>query len=380
MHFATLNIGSRRLLGRKFDDEVVQRYIQHCPYKIVPSLGSCNDKKPMIAVSYQGKKKEFEAVEISDMILKKLKKDAEAYIGNEVKNAVITVSASFSNLQLQATKDAGVIAGFNVLRIIDVPTAAAMAYGYGKKAADGRRNLLVFGLGREYCEVYLVEIEKEVYKVKSTSENDTLGGQNFDNALVSYFVDEFKRKYGTNINQYPRVMNSLRVACEKVNIVLSSTFGTTIEINSLFVGIHFRSYMSRVCWNNLSTPIPREDRRKEGLFHRSWRGYPINADLTTSKRKIQSSSSYCDKLKGEIADIDASIARLMDQRASLESDLATAQFNLTGLTDYLTTQMELTKEHLNRFSSFQTAEKLEYDARHSLGVALDCLGSFFASL
>ncbi|XP_074282742.1 heat shock cognate 70 kDa protein-like [Silene latifolia] len=339
--------GSRRLLGRKFDDEVVQRYIQHCPYKIVPSLGSCNDKKPMIAVSYQGKKKEFEAVEISAMILKKLKKDAEAYIGNEVKNAVITVPASFSNLQLQATKDIGVIAGFNVLRIIDEPTAAAMAYGYGKKAADGRRNLLVFGLGREYCEVYLVEIEKEVYKVKSTSENDTLGGQNFDNALVSYFVDEFKRKYGTNINQYPRVMNSLRVACEKVNIVLSSTFGTTIEINSLFVGIHFRSYMSH---------------------------------LTTSKRKIQSSSSYCDKLKGEIADIDASIARLMDQRASLESDLATAQFNLTGLTDYLTTQMELTKEHLNRFSSFQTAEKLEYDARHSLGVALDCLGSFFASL
>ena len=173
------------------------------PYKVIPGSGD----KPMIVVQYKGEEKQFSAEEISSMVLIKMREIAEAYLGSTVKNAVVTVPAYFNDSQRQATKDAGVIAGLNVMRIINEPTAAAIAYGLDKKATSvGEKNVLIFDLGGGTFDVSLLTIEEGIFEVKATAGDTHLGGEDFDNRLVNHFVQEFKRKHKKDITGNPRAL------------------------------------------------------------------------------------------------------------------------------------------------------------------------------
>ncbi|XP_021760868.1 heat shock cognate 70 kDa protein 2-like [Chenopodium quinoa] len=245
---------AKRLIGRSFNDESVLKDMGLWPFKVVACFGSNNEKKPMIVVNYKGQEKEFSAEEISAMILSKMKETAEAYLGTNVKDAVITVPAYFNTLQRQATKDAGIIAGLNVLRIINEPTAAAFAYCLDKKAS-GRKNVMVFDLGGGTFDVSLVVIEKESFEVKSVNGDTHLGGEDIDNNMVSHFVEEFKRKYRKDIKKNHKAMGRLRAACEVAKRNLSTTSSTLIELDCLFDGIDFSSCMTRARFEKLNMEL-----------------------------------------------------------------------------------------------------------------------------
>ncbi|KAE9276867.1 Heat shock protein [Phytophthora fragariae] len=236
---------AKRLTGRKFSDPVVQADIKHWPFKISSGPGD----KPQITVQFKGESKTFQPEEISSMVLIKMREVAEAFIGKEVKNAVITVPAYFNDSQRQATKDAGAIAGLNVLRIINEPTAAAIAYGLDKKG--GERNVLIFDLGGGTFDVSLLSIEEGIFEVKATAGDTHLGGEDFDNRLVEYFVQEFKRKHRKDLTQNQRALRRLRTACERAKRTLSSSAQAYIEIDSLFDGIDFNSTITRARFEDL---------------------------------------------------------------------------------------------------------------------------------
>ncbi|XP_021760870.1 heat shock cognate 70 kDa protein-like [Chenopodium quinoa] len=240
----------KRLIGRGFYDEAVQNDIKLWPFKVVPS--NDEDKKPLIVVTYMGKEKKFTAEEISAMVLSKIKEIAEAYLGVTVKNVVVTVPAYFNNLQRQATKDAGVIAGLNIIRIINEPTAAAIAYGLDRKAATGKTNVMVFDLGGGTLDVSLITIESDAFEVKSVSGDTHLGGEDFDNRIVNYFVNEIKRKHRKDISGNSKAIGRLRAACEKAKRILSSAAVTSIDIDCLFEGIDFSSSFPRARFEKLS--------------------------------------------------------------------------------------------------------------------------------
>mmetsp|Transcript_36200 Transcript_36200/g.90346 ORF Transcript_36200/g.90346 Transcript_36200/m.90346 type:complete len:423 (-) Transcript_36200:81-1349(-) len=236
---------AKRLIGRRFSDSVVQADIKHWPFKVIQKEGD----KPHIQVEYKGETKVFAPEEISSMILVKMREVAEAFLGSTVPNAVITVPAYFNDAQRQATKDAGTISGLNVMRIINEPTAAAIAYGLDKK--DGEKNILVFDLGGGTFDVSLLTIDNGVFEVIATSGDTHLGGEDFDNRLVNHFVQEFKRKHKKDIMENPRTMRRLRTACERAKRTLSSSTQTSIEIDSLYEGIDFFSSITRARFEEL---------------------------------------------------------------------------------------------------------------------------------
>ncbi|KAG6620144.1 heat shock 70 kDa protein [Phytophthora cinnamomi] len=236
---------AKRLIGRKFSDPVVQADIKHWPFKLTSGPGD----KPQITVQFKGETKTFQPEEISSMVLIKMREVAEAFIGKEVKNAVITVPAYFNDSQRQATKDAGAIAGLNVLRIINEPTAAAIAYGLDKKG--GERNVLIFDLGGGTFDVSLLSIEEGIFEVKATAGDTHLGGEDFDNRLVEYFVQEFKRKHRKDLTQNQRALRRLRTACERAKRTLSSSAQAYIEIDSLYDGVDFNSTITRARFEDL---------------------------------------------------------------------------------------------------------------------------------
>ena len=236
---------AKRLIGRKFDDAEVQSDMKHWPFKIISKEG-----KPVIQIQYRGEEKQFTPEEVSAMILVKMKETAEAYLETTVTNAVVTVPAYFNDSQRQATKDAGVIAGLNVLRIINEPTAAAIAYGLDKKVL-GERKVLIFDLGGGTFDVSLLTIEEGIFEVKATAGDTHLGGEDFDNRLVNHFVAEFKRKNKKDISGNPRALRRLRTACERAKRTLSSAAQTTIEIDSLFDGIDFYTSLTRARFEEL---------------------------------------------------------------------------------------------------------------------------------
>ena len=244
---------AKRLIGRKFQDSAVQDDIKHWPFKVKAGA----DQKPMIEVQYKGETKEFQPEQISSMILVKMKETAEAFLGKDVKNAVVTVPAYFNDSQRQATKDAGVIAGLNVLRIINEPTAAAIAYGLDKKTTSGaaERNVMIFDLGGGTFDVSLLTIEEGIFEVKATAGDTHLGGEDFDNRLVNHFVTEFKRKNKKDITGNARALRRLRTACERAKRTLSSTAQTTIEIDSLFEGIDFFTSITRARFEELNMDL-----------------------------------------------------------------------------------------------------------------------------
>jgi len=237
---------AKRLIGRKFTDATVQSDMKHWPFTVISGTAG----KPMIQVSYKGEVKQFASEEISSMVLIKMKEIAEAYLGREVKNAVITVPAYFNDAQRQATKDAGTISGLNVLRIINEPTAAAIAYGLDKKGSE--KNVLIFDLGGGTFDVSLLTIEEGIFEVKATAGDTHLGGEDFDNRLVDYFQAEFKKKFKKDLSDNQRALRRLRTACERAKRTLSSSTQANIEIDSLFEGIDFNSVITRARFEDLN--------------------------------------------------------------------------------------------------------------------------------
>ncbi|KAG6620007.1 hsp70-like protein [Phytophthora cinnamomi] len=235
----------KRLIGRKFTDAEVQSDIKHWPFKVVRGP----ENKPQVVVRFKGETKTFQPEEISSMVLVKMREIAEAYIGKQVKNAVVTVPAYFNDSQRQATKDAGAIAGLNVLRIINEPTAAAIAYGLDKKG--GEHNVLIFDLGGGTFDVSLLTIEEGIFEVKATAGDTHLGGEDFDNRLVEFFVTEFKRKYHKDLTVNSRAMRRLRTASERAKRTLSTSAQAYLEIDSLLDGIDFNSTITRARFEDL---------------------------------------------------------------------------------------------------------------------------------
>lgn len=219
--------------------------MKHFPFKIVDKGG-----KPYVQIEFKGETKVFSPEEISSMVLTKMRETAESYLGGTVNNAVITVPAYFNDSQRQATKDSGLIAGLNVLRIINEPTAAAIAYGLDKKAV-GERNVLIFDLGGGTFDVSLLTIEEGIFEVKATAGDTHLGGEDFDNRLVNHFVQEFKRKHKKDLTSNARALRRLRTACERAKRTLSSSAQTSIEIDSLYEGIDFYTSITRARFEEL---------------------------------------------------------------------------------------------------------------------------------
>jgi L1 cell adhesion molecule like protein len=237
---------AKRLIVRKYSDTVVQQEIKNLSYNVIKG----SDDKPVIEAKYKEELKKFSPEEISSMILVKMKEISEAYLGYEIKKAVITVPAYFNDAQRQATKDAGNIAGLEVLRIINEPTAAAIAYGLDKKC-DKEQKILIFDMGGGTHDVSLLSIDGGVFEVLSTSGNTHLGGSDFDNRLVDYCKQEIKKKHKIDITNNNKSLRRLKTACETAKKILSSSMTTTVELDSLSEGIDFSLVISRAKYEEL---------------------------------------------------------------------------------------------------------------------------------
>merc|ERR1711871_1742300 len=230
--------------------------MKHWPFEIVDNGG-----KPKIQVEFKCEKKTFTPEEVSSMVLTKMKETAEAYLGKTVKDVVVTVPADFNDSQRQATKDAGAIAGLNVMRIINEPTAAAIAYGLDKKSnMAGERNVVIFDLGGGTFDVSLLTIEEGIFEVKATAGDTHLGGEDFDNRLLNHFCAEFKRKSKKDLlnSGNKRALRRLRTACERAKRTLSSSAQASIEIDSLFEGVDFYTSITRARFEELCMDLFRK--------------------------------------------------------------------------------------------------------------------------
>jgi len=242
---------AKRLIGRKFNDDTVQKDAKLWPFEVIN-----DNSKPKVKVEYKYEEKVFSPEEISSMVLTKMKETAEAYLGQPIKDAVITVPAYFNDAQRQATKDAGMISGLNVLRIINEPTAAAIAYGLDKKKQNTQeKSVLIFDLGGGTFDVSILSIDDGVFEVKSTAGDTHLGGEDFDNRMVEHFVKEFQRKHKKDIRGNKRALRRLRTACERAKRTLSASAQANIEIDSLFEGIDFYTSITRARFEELCADL-----------------------------------------------------------------------------------------------------------------------------
>jgi len=240
---------AKRLIGREYQDETVQSDKKNWPFRVDKAP---NNNKPVITVEHLGEDRSFSPEEISSMVLVKMKETAEAYLGQDVKEAVVTVPAYFNDQQRQATKDAGAIAGLNVLRIINEPTAAALAYGLNSsKSKNQEQNVLIFDLGGGTFDVSVLSIDDGVFEVLATAGDTHLGGEDFDNRIMDHFKKEFKRKHRKDLGSSKRALRRLRSAAERAKKTLSSSTTASIEIDALFEGLDFNSSLTRARFEDL---------------------------------------------------------------------------------------------------------------------------------
>jgi len=238
---------SKRLLGRQFTDPEVQRDIKHWPFKVVSNKG-----QPAIQVEIKGEKKVFAPEQISAMVLTKMKEIAETFLGETVTDAVVTVPAYFNDAQRQATKDAGVIAGLNVARILNEPTAAAIAYGLDQKKES---KIVVFDLGGGTFDVSLLVVDDGVFEVKAVGGDTHLGGQDFDNLMITYIAEDIKKKHSIDVSDKKKIMGKIRQECEKAKRMLSSSLQATVEIDSIGSGIDYVTTISRAKFDEINDKL-----------------------------------------------------------------------------------------------------------------------------
>ena len=244
----------KRLIGYKYTDPIIQNELKKLNYEVSANKNDI----PTINVMYKNEEKSFTPQEISSFILDKMKYTAESYLGKEVKNAVITVPAYFNDAQRQATKDAGLISGLNVLRIINEPTAAAIAYGLDnskKDEEDGEKNILIYDVGGGTLDVTLLSIDDGIFEVLATAGDTHLGGEDFDNNMVYFLADEFKKKNKMDIKKSKKSMTKLKKYCEQAKRTLSSSTQAHIEIDSLYEGVDFNTTISRAKFEVINSEI-----------------------------------------------------------------------------------------------------------------------------
>ena len=242
---------AKRLIGRKFTDSTVQDDAKLWSFKVTGD----NDNKPLVNVKYKNEDKQFHPEEISAMVIQRLKETTEAYLGHPLKKVVITVPAYFNDSQRQATKDAGAIAGLEVLRIINEPTAAAIAYGLDKTDDKSEKNILVFDCGGGTHDVSILTLDGGVFEVRATGGDTHLGGSDVDNCIVDYLCDDVKKRYKKDVRENARALKRLNIAAEKAKKTLSSATTTTVEVESLFDGVDYTAQLSRAKFEQLADTI-----------------------------------------------------------------------------------------------------------------------------
>jgi len=241
---------AKRLIGRKFNDPVIQKDMKLWPFKVVEG----KDSKIEIVVMYKNEEKHFTPEEISAMVLLKMKETAESYLGKKVKDAVVTVPAYFNDSQRQATKDAGVIAGLNIIRIINEPTAAAIAYGLDKKALDDK-NVMIYDAGGGTTDCSVLNMDEGVFSVLATSGLSHMGGEDFDNRMVQHFMAEFKRKHKKDMSGNDRAIKRLKIACERAKRTLSASAQASLELDALHEGVDFYTTITRARFEELCSDL-----------------------------------------------------------------------------------------------------------------------------
>ena len=281
---------AKRLIGRKFEDREVQEDMKLWPFKVVKDPQS---DRPQVQITYQKQQKKFFAEEISAMVLQKLKQTATDFLGKEVKEAIVTVPAYFNDSQRQATKDAGTISGLNVLRIINEPTAAAIAYGLDKKSSS-EENVLIFDLGGGTFDVSLLSLEDGLFEVRATNGNTHLGGEDFDNRLVEYCAGEFKRKTNVDIKKNAKALRRVRASCEKAKRALSAATQATVDIDALMDGEDLNVVITRSKFEDLCMDLfkkcmpPLENVLKDAKMSKSQIHEVVLVGGSTRIPKIQS--------------------------------------------------------------------------------------------
>jgi heat shock protein 1/8 len=242
---------TKRLIGRKYTDDVVQKDIKLWSF----AVSGDKDNKPLINVKYKNEEKTFHPEEISAMVIQRLKDTTESYLGHELKKVVITVPAYFNDSQRQATKDAGAIAGLEVLRIINEPTAAAIAYGLDKTDDKREKNILVFDCGGGTHDVSILTLDGGIFEVKATGGDTHLGGSDIDNLIVDYLCDDIKKKHKMDVRENARALKRLNIAAEKAKKNLSSASTTSVEIDSLMDGVDYNTNLSRAKFESLADKV-----------------------------------------------------------------------------------------------------------------------------
>ena len=282
---------AKRLIGRKYEEREVQDDMKLWPFKIVKDPKS---DRPQVQITYQKQEEKFFAEEISAMVLQKLKQTASDFLGKEVKDAIVTVPAYFNDSQRQATKDAGTISGLNVLRIINEPTAAAIAYGLDKQAGKKEENVLIFDLGGGTFDVSLLSLEEGLFEVKATNGNTHLGGEDFDNRLVEYCAGEFRRKTSIDIKNNAKALRRVRASCEKAKRALSAATQATVDIDALMDGEDLNVVITRSKFEDLCMDLfkkcmpPLENVLKDAKMSKSQIDEVVLVGGSTRIPKIQS--------------------------------------------------------------------------------------------